>query len=85
MKLELAQKIVEVAEETGDVGTITLLKSYSGRGMYGDTTAAVVGLTPLLLAEFVLNNAHRFVENGHPMFPGETVFSDQLGYDTVIY
>ena len=85
MKLELAQKIVEVAEETGDVGTVTLMESYSGRGMYGETTAAVVGLTPLLLAEFILNNAHRFTENGEPLFPGETVFSDQLCYDTVIY
>jgi hypothetical protein len=85
MNIKLARKIVEVAEETGDVGSVSLLEEYSGRGMYGDVTAAVVGITPLLLAELLLSNAHRFTEDGQPMFPGETVFSDSLDYDTVLY
>src|SRR4051812_40936618 len=40
MKIETAQAIVAAAEEVGLEG-VTLYEGYSGRGMYGKTTAAV--------------------------------------------
>jgi hypothetical protein len=41
MKLETAQAIVQAAE-SNDL-QVSLYPSYSGRGMFGKTTAAVVG------------------------------------------
>lgn len=41
MKIETAQRIVAIADELGL--DVTLRAEYSGRGMFGRTTAAVVG------------------------------------------
>lgn len=41
MKLETAQAIVQAA--TDNKLDVTLRENYSGRGMFGKTTAAVVG------------------------------------------
>lgn len=41
MKLENAQRIVKAAEDMGL--DVTLREGYSGRGMYGKTTAGVIG------------------------------------------
>jgi len=40
---------IEIAKLLVDHGSLTLHEEYSGRGMYGSTTAAVVGSTPDLL------------------------------------
>jgi hypothetical protein len=41
MKLEHAERIVKAAADSGH--ELHLLKDYSGRGMFGKTTAAVTG------------------------------------------
>ena len=42
MTNELATSIVEAAEYYAD-GEVTIMSNYSGRGMFGNTTTAIVG------------------------------------------
>jgi len=84
MDIQLAKQLVELLEDRGE--DASLREDYSGRGMYGRSTAGVVcdGIGTLLKA--VLEDAHLFVEDGSPMYDRISSFStDSMGYSTIIY
>ena len=84
MDIELAKKLVEILEDRGEEAS--LYEAYSGRGMYGRTTAGVVcdGLGTLL--QVVIEDAPQFVEDDYPMFDNISGFNtDSMGMSTIIY
>ena len=86
MKLELAQQLVEAMEYVGYEAE--LREAYSGRGMYGNTTAGIVcgGAGEVLHA--VIVSASLFVdqEDGFSLFEDEDMFrTDSMGRDMIVY
>lgn len=88
MKLETAQRIVEAAKDVGD--DVALRENYSGRGMFGETTAGVVGRTTDILAA-VANAAFLLGKRGEQA-DVESFFhdvhrlsQDSMGRETIVY
>jgi hypothetical protein len=90
MQLELAQKICEIAADycyidADDTDTVKLRESYRGRGCSKETVG-IVGLTPLKLAQIVIENAGEFVdEDGDPLFSLSCLQVDNMGLSHIIY
>ena len=85
MELELAKKIVDLIEEFGEEAY--LYEDYSGRFMYGNTTAGVVCKGIGIILRLVIENASEFVdEDGYPMYEliGEFA-TDSMGLSTIVY
>ena len=89
MKQELAEKIIEVAYETGRFSEedIYIYEGYSGRGMYGDRTCGIVVDRITDLLKIVIENAGEFVDgNGWTLFESIGHLSmDSLGRNTIVY
>ena len=89
MQLELAQYIVNQAIETGnyDEEEVRVYENYSGRGMYGRTTAGVVGLTGSEIACMVLQFAQEcdLTEELEDLEIPTTFSEDSLGRSMIIY
>lgn len=94
MNLQHAALIAEAAEELGL--QVSVRQSYSGRGMYGRTTAAVVGSIPDILQAAVqagVSLARDSYDGGEPKdtFAEEFVQAvgglsfDSMGRETVAY
>lgn len=84
MELELAKKLVELLEDSGEEAS--LYEEYSGRCMYGRTTAGVVchGMGDIL--KVVIENADQFVEDDYPMHDTVGTFrTDSMGMSTIVY
>lgn len=66
MRIDIAEEIISAAR---DMGTdINLHEDYSGRGMYGDTTAAISGdlnniIAAVAMAASTLQDNHRKLED----------------------
>lgn len=66
MKIEIAEEIIAAARDMG--ADVNLHEDYSGRGMYGDTTAAISGdlnniIAAVALAAGSLQDNHRKLED----------------------
>lgn len=88
MQRELAEKIFELAEYTDYPDeNFALTHDYSGRGMYGNKTSAIIGLSLGNALSIVVASANEFVdENGDPIFNNFPPFyQDSMGLSTVIY
>ena len=85
MELKLAQAIVEAVEDMGDEATVC--EDYSGRGMYGASTAGVVVPSVGVVLTAVIARAHLFVDQtGCPLFDeGDHFSTDNMGRDMIIY
>lgn len=93
MDLELAETLVQVLEDEGIEAS--LRESYSGRGMYGETTVGVAlegDAGDLLKA--VINNATCFIQEEESSlglvdfserFSIGTLRQDSMGLGTIIY
>ncbi len=82
MQLELAQKIYDIACDYVDVEIRT---DYIGRGRT-KSTVGIVGVSPLKLAQIVIENADEFVdENGDPLFDLARLEVDTMGLSYIIY
>jgi hypothetical protein len=57
MKLETAKRIEQAADESGFDGVVAR-GDYSGRGMYGSTTAAVTGSQQAIVAAIAVAAYH---------------------------
>jgi len=81
---------VFIAENAGDFNVdVRLYSNYSGRGMMGETTTGLVVPSPMVFATLLLqmNEAiHEAVESGEiGLYVIQTLRSDNLGHDTIIY
>lgn len=87
MKKELAEKLIELAEEMGYGNEYLELKEdYSGRGMFGEKTYAIVGLSIQEALMVAIGCADAFVEDDDPIFENlEPIHQDSMGLSTVIY
>jgi hypothetical protein len=80
---------IEIAELIGDITGADVRDDYSGRGMYGEETAAVVGMPAAIAAALVANAeelAERVAElkaDGVEMPSGFR--TDNMGLDMVMY
>lgn len=97
MKIEIAKVIVEACEEIGI--EVDLREDYSGRGMYGSTTAALVLADEKDLVKATALAAIRVHENAeHEEFNGREASMtsedylqgldfkfDSMGHDIVVY
>ena len=92
MQQEIANKIIECAYDTGrwSDDDISLYEDYSGRAMYGETTAGIVvsreiGVAGLIA--IVLQFADQFVnDDGMPLFEDVSKLrTDNMGMDTIVY
>lgn len=85
MKLEHAQAIVNAASDAGL--DVRLYEGYSGRGMYGKTTAGVVGSLRDILActaQAAINQDHD--GKGDDLVCAlATTSSDSMGRDLIVY
>jgi hypothetical protein len=85
MKIETAKQIVEAAQVIG--ADVTLREGYSGRGMYGRTTAGIVGdRTSIIKATAYA--AYATGAAGHDVdgFIDDLDFSwDSMGRDEIAY
>jgi hypothetical protein len=88
MRIEIAEMLV-----TNSDGRLTLQAQYSGRYMFGATTAAVVGDAPALLAAVVLATAQTYSDPSPSVVidPDDLaaelgdLSSDDLGLSTIWY
>jgi hypothetical protein len=90
MQLELAEKLAELINDfTGSFDSAEVRRSYSGRGMYGRGTAAIVTEVNLgQILSMVIEAADMFVDaGGDSIFENVDDFSiDNMGKsDYVIY
>lgn len=90
MDLQLAKFLVELADDSGeyDMDDVYVREDYSGRAMYGKTTAAVVGLNCNDVAYLVLQNAQDddcFYERLEPITSIKPLKQDSMGLSTIIY
>jgi trehalose-6-phosphate synthase len=101
MTKEFAQFLVKAAEHCGTVEDIQIRESYSGRGMYGQETCAVIvssytgGMGELLLnvvqyiKEKIEDMSLRELENSTDFIPDisdlKTLQTDSMGHGMVIY
>lgn len=87
MKLELAKMIVDALEQNGDEAE--LRKDYSGRGMYGKTTAAIVTEASPILIGFLAAQSICDNEGEEGLFDFDTrdlpKQSDSMGLSKVYY
>ena len=87
MQLDLANFIAEHADQFDE--EVKVIPEYSGRGMYGSTTAALSVRSPLVLAKlaFLMNELlYEAVENGEvALYEIDDFRSDQLGLGYVVY
>lgn len=88
MEIELAETIAEALDNAGIEAKVR--EEYSGRGMYGNSTAGVVfdgSLGDVLRA--VINYAHEFCieDEGwpEPKFDCNRIRTDSMGLGTIIY
>ena len=82
MQLELAQKIYDLALETGDYyeEDLELRTNYRRAG------AGIVGIGVLQILSLVVANAHEFVdEDGDPIFEPSSFSQDSMGLSTIVY
>lgn len=86
MELEHAKLIVESLNEIGDA-EYEVYENYSGRGMYGETTTAIVVPSVLKFATDVLRVSNSFVDEDGDCLLCElqNLKSDNLGRDYIIY
>jgi hypothetical protein len=93
MQLETAKIIAEVAEDAGNEN-VSLREDYSGRGMYGQTTAGLVvgslgDLLPLVAAAAAQLERQQGEEGVMDIdtFIGslERIRTDNMGRDLIVY
>lgn len=89
MQLELAEYLVNLALETGnyDEDEVNVRESYSGRGMYGRSTAGIVGLHSADIACLILQAAQDMdLTEELEEFDIPSSFSqDSMGLSTIVY
>lgn len=89
MKLEHANLIVQAADSLGE--ELHLHENYSGRGMYGKTTAGVSGPLRHLFGAVAQAAVNIAILNPHGDKPDEFVEDmqdlamDSMAFDTIIY
>ena len=93
MDIELAKFFVKVSEEMGNQ-ECKLQEDYSGRGMYGHTTAAVVCNNPLAMMMDALQYIKDCMDNSDaelddiweklPDFRNTMLRTDNMGRDSMI-
>jgi hypothetical protein len=88
MKIETAKAIVEAANVIGL--EVQLREDYSGRGMYGSTTAGVIGdpgdiTACAAYAAFVQGEEGKDVENEEMVEDLRSMRSDSMGRDMIYY
>lgn len=87
MKRELAERLVEALEDHGSI--VEFRPNYSGRGMMGESTAAVVVQGSLIeLVEALVERPGYVLDpcgNGDPLFKTVRLSMDEMGRGTVIY
>jgi hypothetical protein len=92
MKLATAEKLKDLIDDMGIEDEVRVNEDYSGRGMYGDTTAGVVVNDPIsiiqVMAQYALDadgielddEDHEFLNDIKSGFR-----TDSMGYDTIVY
>jgi hypothetical protein len=84
MTLELAESLVDILHKEDEEAE--LLIDYSGRGMYGRLTHAIVTSVNISrLFSFVIANAEMLCDAGESRFIAEDLTQDNMGQDYVIY
>ena len=85
MDLELAKEIVNLMENFGEEAE--LYEDYSGKGMFGKTTAGVVVDNFNVLLTCIITNADSLVDcHGEPVFEDiQNVKHDNMGVQIIIY
>jgi len=87
MKLELAEKIYDIACDYVDICSedVEIRTDYIGRG-HTKSTVGIVSVSSLKLAQIVIENANEFVdENGDPLFDFARFEVDHMGLSYIIY
>lgn len=93
MQLSTAEALVSAAEDLGVKG-VWLRKEYSGRGMYGRHTVAVVVPRAVVLAALGARAVFRMTDPVHGVEPDATsrfvnelakLNIDNMGHDWVVY
>jgi hypothetical protein len=87
MKLELAEKIYDIACDYVDIcpEDVEIRTDYIGRG-HTEPTVGIVGVSPLKLAQIAIENANEFVnDDGEPLFDFARFEVDHMGLSYIIY